>query len=387
MLAADKWIAVRAAMMAAYFVMGGLMFPRISGGSEWLTGATFQKRLAQSETMSKNDAPLREALRQFSQAQRIAVLLDRRVDPGRPLTLSVQDVPVETLLSDIALTLDLGMSMPGPLVYFGPPEAARRLRTLLALRREELRKVPVEVGRKLLQSRSMSWEDLATPRELVTGLAEQAGLEIDGLEQLPHDLWGAADLPSLAWIDRLSLVLVQFDLTFTLDENGRVGIVPVPEEVAVVRNYPGGDDAHETAKSFARIVPEPRVKVVGDRVYVKGLIEEHEKLVSPRRSPSRPTPEKRPTSPASDSFAQKRFTVRVIEQTLGDVLRHIAAQVKLELRIDSAGLERAHVSLDQRVSFNVKDVTIDELLQAATKSARVECRRQGTLVEVGPKKQ
>ena len=45
-------------------------------------------------------------------------------------------------------------------------------------------------------------------------LGQRSGVEITGLEQVPHDLWAAADLPPISLVARLTLIAVQFDLTF-----------------------------------------------------------------------------------------------------------------------------------------------------------------------------
>ena len=47
---------------------------------------------------------------------------------------------------------------------------------------------------------------------------------------MPHDLWAAADLPPISLVDRLTLIAIQFDLTFKVAEHGkRLELVPVPE--------------------------------------------------------------------------------------------------------------------------------------------------------------
>ena len=74
------------------------------------------------------------------------------------------------------------------------------------------------------------------------------------------------------------------------------------------------------------------------------------------------------------------------EQPVGALLEQLARKLKLELSIDRQAIQRAGLSLDQRISFSVSEVTTDELLQAVAKPAGLRARRRGAAVEVGPAK-
>ncbi len=96
---------------------------------------------------------------------------------------------------------------------------------------KEVRRLPSGIQRKYLLPKRLVWEDLATPRELVAQLARENGLKITGLEKVPHDLWAAADLPPISLVDRLTLIAIQFDLTFAVADGGRrLKLVTLPSE-------------------------------------------------------------------------------------------------------------------------------------------------------------
>jgi len=350
------------------------------GATDWVTGARLQKRLARPLGISWSDNPLRQALHGLSRAQRVAVLIDRRVDPGQKLDLQFDDLPLEAALREIAQSCQLGVSVLGPVAYFGPRRASSRLRTIAALRTEEIRRLPAAVQRKFLLPKRIAWDDFATPRDLLAQLARQGGLEIKGVDRVPHDLWAAADLPPLSLTRRLTLILVQFELTFQVTPDGKtITLVPLPEEVALTRSYPGGREPKAAAKKYALLVPEAQIKVVGGQVYVTGLLEAHERIVSGRRLPKPPTPK-----PTDGSFANKRFTLRVEERPAGMLLQALAKKLKLDLRIDHRALEEAGISLESRVSLSVKDATIDELLREVLGPTGVRFRRRGHVVEISP---
>ncbi len=109
------------------------------------------------------------------------------------------------------------------------------------------------------------------------------------------------------------------------------------------------------------------------------MIEDHQRISAPHRPAERST-----TKPADADLASKRYTLNVAEQPIGPLLEQLAPQLNLEIKIDDKALEQAGVSLDQRVSFSVKNATVDELLRAALKQTRLKFVRRGNIVQIEP---
>jgi len=59
-------------------------------------------------------------------------------------------------------------------------------------------------------------------------------------------------------------------------------------------------------------------------------------------------------------------------------------KLKLDFRIDHEALDKAGVSLEQRVSVDAKNVTVDELLLEVIKDCPLKYVRRGNVVEIGP---
>ena len=364
---------------------------RMAAAADWLTGGTLQTQLAQPTSVYWEDAALRETLEQFSRARRVAVFIDRRIDPGQKIDLRAQAVPVAEVFRQVADHCSAGLTPFGPVEYLGPSEFAAKLRTLAALRHEDARRLPPIVAERLLRPRPWKWNDLATPRELLTILADEGRFEIVGLDRVPHDLWAAADLPPLPLVDRVTLVLGQFDLTFTLSDDGRrVTLVPIPHDVAIVRSYSvaslkdktAAQDAQSLLAELSALAPGCQFRLADGKVYAKGRLEEIEQIDGTRR-PTTAAPVAS-TKPADGAAA--RFTGRVVNKPLGEVLRNIGAQFGFELAIDRERLAHAGVSLDQFVSFSVKNATADELLAAVLEPVGCTFRRRGQTIEIEPAK-
>ena len=88
----------------------------------------------------------------------------------------------------------------------------------------------------------------------------------------------------LTLIERLTLIVGQFDLTFRIAEDGRrLALVDIPDDLGIVRNYPGGPQPDLVAQKYRNLIPLAQVKVVDDRVYVKGLLDEKENMTQALR--------------------------------------------------------------------------------------------------------
>jgi len=314
-----------------------------AGQATWATDIQLQQTLAPPVDVLWSNSPLRPALVGFARAQQVAILIDRRVDPGQKLSLSVKDVPIQTVLQMVADRCGLGVSWLGAVVYLGPPAAAGRLRPAAAALEQAVRQLPTAARRKFFQAKPFAWEDLATPRDLLTQLGQQNGVEIVGLERIPHDLWAAADLPPLSLVDRFTLVAAQFDLTFKIAAHGaRLELVPIPDNLPPQpENHAMGFSGQASSKPPAA---EPAVSVERIRI--------------------------------------QRLSVRA--EPLGPVLRQLAQRLGLELKIDEQAIQQAGISLDQRVSVTVENATVDEVLRQLLKPAGLKFQRRQNVVEIRP---
>lgn len=323
--------------------------------------------------------PLRQALASLGAAQRMAIVRDRRVDPEPLLNLAIDGLPLEQALARIAAARKLGVSVLGPVVYFGPAEDADKLRTLAALARDQAERLPPAARQKLLHRAALDWPELSTPRELLVRLGREAGVKFAGGQQIPHDLWPASQWPPLAWTDRLTLLLVQFGLAPELDDAGRtVRFVPLPADPSLVRTYDGGAYARAQSDAWRQRWPSADLRVEGKQIAVRARAEIHDQIAAQRSRRSAPG---RPAAPAG---GKEVFTLSVKDIRLGELLRQFGPRLDLEFTYDQAALEAAGVSLDRRVSLAVKEASLDELLGAAVHPAGLSFRRSGRKVTIEP---
>jgi hypothetical protein len=125
--------------------------------------------------------------------------------------------------------------------------------------------------------------------------------------------------------------------------------------------------------------PHVRMSFNGNEALVEGRLEDHESLAEWLKGPQSVTPPRGPTR-----GTRQVYTLRVQEQPLRTVLQTLAEKLQWQLQIDETALQAAGLSLDMRVSFDVKDASENALLEAILRPAGFGYRREGERIVVVP---
>lgn len=352
--------------------------------SEMLDGSDLKQQLATRADITWSGRELRDALATFSNEFHVATYLDRRVDPSRKVDVAVKDASLAAVLQRIADDHALGLAWLGPVAYFGPPHTAERLRTVAFLRGEEIRALPAPRRQALLKAEPLSWDELATPRDVIKSLADQRSISVINLDQIPHDLWPAGQLPPLPMHEQLSLLCAGFEFTFQIDSKGeKVLLGGMPASPAIVRYYPAGNQTPDRLiAAWTGLAPNAQYKAVGDRVAVKGRLEDHERIEDQQRGePVASTHQQPRPAPAG---AKKVYSLKNTRARVNQILAAIAPKEGLEIRPDKPAIAAAGIDMKKIVTVNVEDVTIDELIAEVLKQAGLQHRREGNVIHVFP---
>lgn len=351
----------------------------------WLTGDKLRAQMEQKigiDWGGTKGNSFRQAIASLASSQRVAILLDRRVDPDQKIELSLDDVTLEAALKLIAAKKQIGMAQVGSAIYLGPKATAEKLRTLAALRKDEALRLPSTARSRILQLRTMRWDELATPRDLLAALAAESHVQIQGTDRIPHDLWAAADLPPAGFVDRLTLLAGQFDLTFRFADDGQsVQLVEMPESPTIEHTYPlrGGlaQRGKEIEKKLAEALPTAKIEAAGDKLVVRGRAEDQDYVE--RYLSGRPAKQTAVTG-------EKKVYRLAIVMPVGPLIKTLGKKLELDVRIDEEAIKAAGLSLKTEVNVNVKDATADELLKAVLTPAGLAFDRRGNAIEVRPAK-
>ncbi|MGE5195375.1 MAG: STN domain-containing protein [Deltaproteobacteria bacterium] len=337
---------------------------------KFATGETFRKAIGDAISGDWDHVGLRTIVRAIEEARHVAILTDRRLDPTAELRVSAAVEPLGDFLERLAVGSRGSATVVGNTVYLGPPDSTAKLRTLVALRMQELKSsAAAPDARRIEHSReTFRWDDLDRPAEILARLSEEYGVGVEGLELVPHDLWAGAVLPETNVIEALSLVLIQFDLTFGWTERGKgVRIEHVPErvEIELPHDPPRGVPANTALAAWKEKLPDLEARVEKGKVVVTGTWEQHEVVERIRRGASVPDKTAAREGGPLPPLSHQRYTGTILNKPASEVMQDLGTRKRGEVKFeyDLEELKNAGINLDALVSLNLKNATIEELLK------------------------
>lgn len=337
--------------------------------------AAVAERLEQrTVTIAWQDQRLADALHRLADVDDIPMWLDRRVDPRQKVNLTLSEQSLAAGFEAAAAARGLGVAHRSGLVYVGPVETSRELSTLVSLATDSLEQAPADRRRQWLRSRKFQWPRLSQPRELLAELAAAMQTPVAGAEQIPHDLWRARDELTLAPVELAVLMLAGFDLTCRIDTHLR--IVPITRPVRVVRSYPVRPSQRNAVVRRLTALPAGSARLQKNEVVLTGRSEEHATWLAHLFGSSE---KKRSRPPRAAQRGEPVYALHLQNQPVGAVVDQLAARLKLQIRWQADENAR-----NRRVSCEVKDATLDELLAAVLTPASLTAVRADKVVTVTP---
>ena len=306
-----------------------------------------RKKLATRISATWRNQTAGVVIRRLATAGGIGTWVDRRVNPDLEVTAQLDQV---ALLDAFAKLIDseqiaaqqLAAIPVGEVVYVGPQRTAEALPKLLRQARRSLAGVPSKQKRLWLQSEPATWPELSEPRALIAEWLQQAQAEGQGVEKVPHDLWPKISLPPMPTLDRLVVLLANFDLTCRVTSAGkRCEIFPV--------------DSALFADHQRNSQPSPRPRAAGNQ---------------------------RQQESADKTNAQdQRYSLRLANQPVGPVLDQLGRQLQLE--IVWPGNAEMQKSLRERTSTcTVENGTIADLLRTVLSAANLSYQQEAQRIVI-----
>jgi len=352
-----------------------------------VTGDAFEETLSLPISAAWRNVSVREVMTKIAEQREVSLLLDRRIDPSRILELEAADQPLLHVLDELAAT-SRAVALPlASTVYIGPPAAAERLKTLIALRSDELQGSASGVSaarrRELFERQTLSWNDLDRPIDILQQIAGRHRIELRGTEQIPHDLWAGATLPEVTLCEALSLILIQFDLTFAWEKGAAaVTLLPAPAEVVLERTYTlTAAQRREGAARWTTAVEGMDVRLEGNRLVARGSLEQHEQLVG-KLDPSK-APRAKPMTDAPVTLDRREFTLRIRDVPARALMRELE-KAGIVFRYDAQALAEKNIDLDQRIEVSVMKVRAEEFFTAVFKPLGLRFEIDGVTVTLIP---
>ncbi|WDI42434.1 hypothetical protein [Bremerella sp. P1] len=327
---------------------------------DWRTEADLEKQLQSSFDLTWEEVPLRDGLMRLAQTQRVAIFLDRRVDPDQTMKMKFTNERLELGLQRIAAQLGIGMARVGDVIYLGPQDTASRLPTVAELQTQFAKSSGYPEAVKLLDRKKYGWPKLSTPEEILTEVATSHGMRWNNLDVvIKHDLWPAVDFPPMKSTEYLSLVLAGYHASYRFnktDDGVELQLVAIPDELSLTRVYPYAGNHDEAIAKIQELFPDAKVQSDGKRkLAVTGPQQVQEQVAKLLRGGTARNTVVMP--------GEKRYTLNVEQLPLGPVLKALEQQLGMDFEVPD-GMEEA---LMQRISFSVKTVDVTGLLDAVFK--------------------
>ncbi len=359
-----------------------------TGPTNWLTGANFRQELERPFSGSWSSIEFRQLLKEVMADRHISIILDRRLDPSVEVPIDVSNVSLRTGLTVIARQVNGDATVPDNIVFLGPKPATKRLRTLIELRELDLQSKEFSVSKprrsELMQRQSFESEDLASPREILEAFARQGLLKISNEQIIPHDLWAGMTLPDVTIVEALSVILIQFDLTFRwIDKGTAIELIPIPDLVVLERKHHSKQKPAEAIVQIRERFPQIEAEVWKTEISVKGLLEEHEALAAFLLGDGAKSPIKiDPPQP----LQKQLFTLKAERVPLITLIKKLEESA-INFEYDPDELAEAGVNLDQRVQIDVKKASAKEFFKLLFDPVGLEFQIDHLTVKLKPKKQ
>ena len=313
-----------------------------------LANARFEQQL-EALISTRWDLPLKDVLNSISETQRVAIFLDRRINPAQQIQLEVQDKSMNVALQQIANQANSQISHIRNVIYIGPKKTTHLLATVAAIHAEQHRRNHAENTRIFTIGKSTQWNRLSQPQSIVTAIAKTVNAQITNIEQIPFDLWDKHTLPNLPFAMRMSIVLAGFDLTYQMNNDRSITLVPFPTDA----KYQKAFSTNVSAAILNRIKDSfPTLQITNnEQLVASGRWEEIAELELRLRGNTINRPKPMTTS-------EQVYTLTVTNQSIQNVLQAIADNEKLEL-IGSAETQKLW---KKRISLEAKELPLADLL-------------------------
>lgn len=330
-----------------------------------LTGHDFRAALAAPVTATWSDVPAKLLLERLGENQRTAFLLDCRIDPTTPIRLTIVDEPFEGAVTKISGLLDAGWSRVGNLIYLGPQDQSRWIRTVIAQRDAELTgpdsTIPEPRQFDLLRRQTLQWDDLTSPAEILEQIASRFQLRIDHPDRMRYDLWRGGTIPLATAPEAVTLVLLPMGLDFRWRDDGQaIELVPYADPPLQRKRYrpAPGKTAQATRQSWLDQWPHLGIDIDGSDLVVAGRDEDHELLQQGKlRTPAPSTNKGGPTP-----LRRRQFTLKAENVPIRAILAELE-KTGITIEYDRAAFAEAGVDLRTLVSVEVQQADADAFLK------------------------
>lgn len=357
----------------------------------WLTSEARSKKLQEPVSLSWSHAPLRVSFTKFCRLQKIALVMDRRVNPELTVTQTFQNMSMIYLMRHALTVLEdpthftrepgglYELSQIGDVLYVGPKPYVRKLQTLIYLQE---RKVPADARKIWMKKTVLTWEDFDRPRDILQKIAERYQIGVSNLKNVPHDLWWGNRLPEMTLTEQITLILGQFNLTYDVDSSGKmITIKPLNlSEITVTRMYP--KDLEARLAEAKKVFGETEYYLKDNKLCVNAPVEVHQFLQAKKKSLEQINVGGFKSYVAASSAVKEgsldtfRFS-GMVKGPFFHILNELGRK-GLSVQYDAQSMQDAGINPNVIISVEAKDFTAAELMREIARQGGCKLHVEGS---------
>lgn len=351
---------------------------------KYLTGRSFRRALSQPFSASWSNVEIRTIIERIRTTQNISIILDRRIDPSLKVKLDIQNLTLEEGLNDLASKIQAQIGVVGSTVFIGPKTEVSNLKTLLVLKRAELLDLTKTNAslksrqKSLFQRRTFQYQDLDKPSEILKKITDAYQITVKNLNLIPHDLWAHGTLTSVNANEAISLVLIQFNLTYQWNhQESQIEILPIPNSVTLKRLYITRNKSPEVLISqLKEKFPGLEVTLANKKIAVTTSAELHEQIEQ-FLSPQSVSHKRKSPIQKAVPIKRRKFTLRVKKVPILAIMNKLE-QSGIEFVYDNQKLLEAGIDLNQKIDITVKEANAQMFLNSLFDSLKIKYKIEGT---------
>ena len=341
---------------------------------QWLSGKKLEQAAKRSPIfVNWQQVPLHSQLHALSRNLKIAILLDRRVDPSQLVDRQDRDLTFEQFLWSLAEKEPLGVCQVGDLYYLGPEKTALALPVEVNSLSEQLAdsNLPEKLKNALTEKIKLQASQPFEPTKWLAQDAARAELPLLNLEEIPMDWWAPIDWPTMPRYQAYALLAAGFGLSLQVDEAGlRFAELQLPPELN--REYPLSSPKDFSLDDLQKQHPQLKLELLKEKLTASGpsaAFGPLERRLGTRSSSSR-----------TDN-GERRFTLNKTKAARGSIVATIAQQLGLKLKFP----DEAKSALSERIEIDVQQVTLEELMDEILAGTELSFQIEGGELKISKK--
>lgn len=323
--------------------------------------------------------PLRVCLQKTSENTKLALWIDRRVDPNSQVNYpsapnqASNELSLSKHVKAICKAAGCDAGIIENVIYVGPAGSLAKVQMDAIVLHNQ---ISIFNKRKNstsdAQQRTLDWEELTTPRELLSKIESIWSVSTSG--ELPHDLMHANKIGPSTLATQLTLLAAGFEMRVVCSPDGKLTFEKQGSETRWRANYARKNLNPSAYAKVKEEFPDGEVKCNNATCTLTGVTEFHIALLNLRPV----APQK--TRPAARD--QEKYSIPTIQAPIQNVLSQLASRIGLEVTWSAqvTQLERQKI-----IKLSVdKPQTIDEILDNLANEHNLKITRSNSAILIEP---